>query len=181
MTSTSSTCIFNFSSNYQAYLLAITSETEPTSYKVAFLDENWRLAVTHEMTACEDQGTQTVEILPPGKTTLGCKWVFRLKFNADGTLSRYKARFVVLENDQTEGVDYNETFAPVAKMVTIRAFFQQVVSLDWEVHQTDVHNAFLHADLDEEVYMQLSSGFRTDDKSKVCRLHKSLYGLKKSP
>lgn len=155
--------------------MSITSETEPTSYKVAFLDENWRLTVTDEMTACEDQGTQTVEILQ------SCKWVFRLKFNVDGTLSRYKAIFVVLENNQTEGVDYNETFAPVAKMVTIPAFFQQVVSLDWKVHQIDVHNAFLHADLDEEVYMQFSSGFRTDDKSKVCRLHKSLYGLKKSP
>lgn len=122
--------------------------------------------MTDEITACEENGTWTIETLPPGKTALGCKWVFRLKFNADGSLSRYKARLVVLGNNQTEGVDYNETFAPVAKMVTIRAFLQRVVSCDWEVHQMDVHNAFLHGDLDEEVYMQLPPGFRTNDKTK---------------
>ena len=170
-----------FSENYQAYVFAITSADEPASHKVNILDENGRLAVTDEITAYEENGTWKIETLPPGKTALGCKWVFQLKFNADGTLSRYKARLVVLGNNQTKGADYTETFAPVAKMVTIRAFLQRVVSCDWAVHQMDVDNAFLHGDLDEEAYMQLPTGFRTKYKSKVCRLHKSLYGLKQAP
>ncbi|KAG7539387.1 Reverse transcriptase RNA-dependent DNA polymerase [Arabidopsis suecica] len=170
-----------FSDNYQAFLLAITSGHEPRSYNEAILDENWRDAVSDEIVSLEDLGTWTVEDLPPGKKALGCKWVFRLKYKSDGTLERHKARLVVLGNNQTEGLDYTETFAPVAKMVTVRAFLQQVVFLDWEVHQMDVHNAFLHGDLDEEVYMQFPPGFRNGDKSKVCRLRKSLYGLKQAP
>ncbi|KAG7598815.1 GAG-pre-integrase domain [Arabidopsis suecica] len=170
-----------FSDNYQVYLNAITSGSEPTSYKEAILDENWKSAVSDEIVSLENLGTWTVEDLPPGKKALGCKWVFRLKYKSDGTLERHKARLVVLGNNQTEGVDYSETFAPVAKMVTVRAFLQQVASLDWEVHQMDVHNAFLHGDLDEEVYMQFPPGFRPHDKTKVCRLRKSLYGLKQAP
>lgn len=96
-------------------------------------------------------------------------------------MERRKSRLVVLGNNQTEGVDYDETFAPVAKMVTIRVFLEQAVSRNWEVHQMDVHNAFLHVDLDEEVYIKLPPRFKTDDKTKVCRLHKSLYGLKQAP
>ncbi|KAG7599411.1 Reverse transcriptase RNA-dependent DNA polymerase [Arabidopsis suecica] len=170
-----------FTEPYQAFLLAITSGVEPQFYKDAILDENWRDAVQDEIVALEDNGTWTVETLPKGKKALGCKWVFKLKYNADGTLERHKARLVVLGNNQTEGIDFNETYAPVAKMVTVRAFLQQAASNDWEVHQMDVHNAFLHGDLDEEVYMQFPPGFRTEDKSQVCRLKKSLYGLKQAP
>ncbi|KAG7542180.1 Reverse transcriptase RNA-dependent DNA polymerase [Arabidopsis thaliana x Arabidopsis arenosa] len=170
-----------FSDKYQAFVLAITSGHEPVTYQEAITDENWRYAVKDEIEALEENGTWTVETLPEGKKPIGCKWVFRLKFNADGTLERHKARLVVLGNNQKEGIDYAETFAPVAKMITVRAFLQQVASLDWEVHQMDVHNAFLHGDLDEEVYMKFPPGFRTDDDTKVCRLRKSLYGLKQAP
>ncbi|XP_010484894.1 PREDICTED: uncharacterized protein LOC104763183 [Camelina sativa] len=143
-------------------------------------DENWRFAIQDEITTCEDTGTRTPDDLPPGKKALGCMWVFRLKFNADGTLQRYKARLVVLGNHQSEGLDYNETFTPVAKMVTVRIFLQQVASFNWEVHQMDVHNAFLHGDLDEEVYMKFPPGFQSSNPNKVLRLRKSLYGLKQA-
>lgn len=83
---------------------------------------------------------------------------FLQKFNSGGTLQRHKSRLVVLENNQTEGVDYNETFAHIGKMEPVRSFLQQAASRDWEVHQMDVHNAFLHGDLDEEVYMQFPPG-----------------------
>lgn len=123
-----------FSEKYRAYLFAITSGVEPQHYQEAILDENWRFAVKDEINALEENGTWTIEDLPPGKKPIGCKWVFRLKFNADGTLERHKARLVVLGNNQQEGIDYSETFALVAKMITVRAFLQQAASLDWEVH-----------------------------------------------
>lgn len=123
--------------------------------------------MTDEIIALENNGTWMVVYLAPGKKALGSKWVYRIKFKADGTIERYKARLVVLGNNQTEGVDYNETFAPVAKMVTVHAFLKLATSKNWEIDQMDVHNAFLHSDLDEEVYIQFSPDFRSRTKIKT--------------
>ena len=154
---------------------------EPTSYRQAILDELWRDSIQDEYVALKDNNTWIVVDLPPGKYALSCKWVFKFKFRADGTLERRKSRLVVCGNSQVEGEDYEETFAPVAKMTTVCTFLQIAASRNWEVHQMDVHNAFLHGDLKEEVYMRPPPGFRGSDKNKVCLLKKSLYGLKQAP
>ncbi|XP_010462626.1 PREDICTED: uncharacterized protein LOC104743215 [Camelina sativa] len=119
--------------HHRAFLAAITAGVIPRTYAEAFEDENWREAVRVEIIALEDQGTWTAETLPPGKKALGCKWVFTLKCRSDRTLVRYKARLVVLSNNQTEGLDYKETFALVCKMMTVRSFLEVAVSRDWEM------------------------------------------------
>lgn len=169
-----------FSDSHCQFVAAITLAYEPRNFKEAMEDEHWRASSRDEIDALEASGTWDIVTLPKGKRALACKWVFRLKFRADGTLERRKSRLVVCGNRQ-EGDDYNETFAPVAKMTTVRSFLQQAASLDWEVHQMDVHNAFLHGELKEEVYMRLPPGYRVTEKNQVCRLRKSLYGLKQAP
>lgn len=159
-----------FSENHFEFLSAITVTYEPHSFNEAMKDENWRLSTRSEIDALKAQHTWDVCTLPKGKRALGCKWVFRRKFRANGTLERHESRLVVLGNNQVEGDDYTETFAPVAKMSTLRSFMQQASSLNWEIHQMDVHNAFLHGDLQEEVYMRLPPGYRSSDKNQVLRL-----------
>lgn len=119
-----------FSENYHTYILAITSMIEPKHYNEAILNENWRFAIKDEIISLQDVGTFSIVDLPPGKKALGCKWVFRLKLRADGDLERHKAHLVIFGNNQKEGIEYNETFVPVAKMIMVQAFIQQVVSLD---------------------------------------------------
>lgn len=104
--------------------------------------------------------------------------MYKIKYHFDGTIERHKARLVILGNNQVAGIDFKETFAPVAKMVSVRVFLAVAVVRGWELHQMDVHNAFLHGDLDEEVYMSLPPGFSGASPGKVCRLRKSLYGLR---
>ena len=132
-----------------------------------------------EMKALHKSGIWELMTLPKGKKTVGCKWVYTVKHRADGSIERYKAWFVAKSFTQTNGIDYQETFAPVVKMNSVRILLSIVTNRDWPLHQFDVKNAFLHGDLEEEVYMDIPPRFEDyKTNGKVCKLKKSLYGLK---
>ncbi|CAL2255213.1 unnamed protein product [Prunus armeniaca] len=139
-------------------------------------------AMNVEMDALNNNKTWDLVPLPQGKKVVGCRWVFTLKHKADGSIDRYKARLVAKGYTQTYGVDYLEIFAPVAKLNTMHVLLSLAANHDWPLLQFDVKNAFLHGDLNEEIDMDLPPGIPvTSKKGVVCKLRKSLYGLKQSP
>lgn len=170
-----------FSEKHRAFLAAIDSHYIPETYAEAVKYKEWRDAMGREIKSQEAAGTFYLTELPPGKQAIASRWIYTNKYYADGSLERHKARLVIRGDKQVEGRDYEETFAPVAKMTTIRMFLKVAAVKRWEVHQMDVHNAFLHGELEEEVYMKLPLGFQSQKKNVVCRLRKALYGLKQAP
>ena len=131
-----------------------------------------------EIQALESNHTWEIVDLLGGKKPIGCRQVYKVKYDSLGKVAKFKAR---LEGyTQKEGVDYYETFSPMVKMVTVRVVLALAVVNNWPLFQMDVHNAFLQGDLGEEVYMTIPQGFNNTEKPKVCRLTKSLYGLKQA-
>nr|CAN64686.1 hypothetical protein VITISV_013732 [Vitis vinifera] len=119
--------------------------------------------------------------LPNGVKTIGCKWVFKTKKDSLGNIERYKARLVAKGFTQKEGIDYTETFSPVSKKDSLRIILALVAHFDLELQQMDMKTAFLNGELEEEVYMKQPEGFSSSDGEQlVCKLKKSIYGLKQA-
>ena len=134
-----------------------------------------------EIEALEVNNTWTLTPLPLGKSVIGYKWVYRVKYLPNGTIERYKARLVAKCFTQKYGLDYSETFFPVAKLVSVRIVLSLAAVKGWFLHQMDVNNAFLHGELLEDVDMCLPPGFHSKGEHHlVCKLNKSLYGLKQA-
>uniref|UniRef100_A0A2N9F5Y1 CCHC-type domain-containing protein n=1 Tax=Fagus sylvatica TaxID=28930 RepID=A0A2N9F5Y1_FAGSY len=155
---------------------------EPTSVTEALTDSRWRDAMSSELTALMRHNTWQLVPPPADCNIVGCKWVFRIKRHADGSIDRFKARLVAKGFNQRPGLDYKETFSPVVKPVTIRTVLTLAVMYGWSLRQLDVNNAFLHGHLTEKVYMKQPPGFTSPEHpNHICCLTKAIYGLKQAP
>ena len=165
--------------------ILLTVEDDPKTFCEAMASRDiafWKEAVNDEMDSIMSNNTWVLVDLPEGSKPIGCKWVFRRKYNSDGSLQTFKARLVAKGFKQKEGIDYFDTYAPVARITSIRVLMSLASIYGLYVHQMDVKTAFLNGDLDEEVYMEQPEGFvMLGNEKKVCKLIKSLYGLKQVP
>ena len=161
-----------------------TMETPPTTVAQALKSPHWRKAMSDEYEAQIGNHSWDLENLPDDTcfNVVGCKWIFTIKRNPDGTIARYKARPVAKGFTQKPGIDYHDTFSPVVKPATIRIVLSTAVSSNWPIRQLDVNNAFLQGTLKDEVYKAQPPGFISkDNPNAVCRFRKAIYGLKQAP
>ncbi|GJU07205.1 ribonuclease H-like domain-containing protein [Tanacetum coccineum] len=165
------------------YNLHVTiSSSIPKSPFHTLRDPNWKQAMCDEYKALIDNNTWVLVPGPPNVNIVRSIWLYKHKYNADGSLNQYKARLVANGHSQQQGIDCDETFNPVVKPAAIRTILSLVVSRQWPIHQLDVKSAFLHSHLTETVYMHQPPGFTDSAHSDyVCLLQKSLYGLKQAP
>ncbi|OMO58188.1 Integrase, catalytic core [Corchorus capsularis] len=168
----------------EAFMIAPQDEAEPKTFKEALSSpvvQEWTNAMNDEMESMKTNHVWDLVDLPPGRKTIGNKWVLKVKRMADGSIERYKARLVAKGYTQQEGVDYEETFSPVVRFASIRLILAIVANFDLELYQMDVKTAFLNGELDEEIYMDQPEGFvAKGQERKVCKLKRSIYGLKQS-
>lgn len=136
----------------------------------------------HEFNTLQKCETWPLVPFNPKMNVVGNKWVYRIKRNTNGTINRYKARLVTKGFHQQPSIDFFETFSPMMKPTTIRLFLTIALNYKWAIRQLDVESAFLHGDLFGEVYMALPQGYKDPlFPNHVCRMHKSIYGLKQAP
>ncbi|KAL0316465.1 UNVERIFIED_CONTAM: Retrovirus-related Pol polyprotein from transposon RE2 [Sesamum radiatum] len=163
-----------YSLAHKCFVAQCSSVQEPKTYLQASKDANWVMGMQEELQALDKNGTWELTSLPPIKRAIGSKWVFKLKLHLDGSIARYKVRLVAKGYNQIEGVDYFDSFSPVAKSVIVAK------SKSWALFQLDINNALLHGHLDEEVYMDHPERYLAAKPGQMCRLRRSLYDLKQA-
>lgn len=158
------------------------SDCDPTVFEEAAKESKWKKAMNEEIAAIERNNTWELVDLPQGHKTIGVKWVYKTKLKEDGEVDKYKARLVTKGYKQEFGVDYTEVFAPVARHDTIRLVLALAAQNSWPIFQLDVKSAFLHGDLQEQVFIDQPPGYiKPGCEDKVYKLKKALYGLKQAP
>lgn len=173
---------------YDDYVLmsaanVLSSGEDPKTYQEALASpekNQWIQAMNSEMKSLKEMKTWILVPLPKGRKPVSCKWVYKTKTNADGSLDKFKARLVARGYTQRKGIDYEETFSPVAKMATIRSVLSIAANEGLTLTQFDVSTAFLNGSLSEEIFMKQPEGYN-DGSNNVCKLMRSLYGLKQAP
>jgi hypothetical protein len=157
-------------------------DEEPTTFEEAVQKKQWKEAMMEEHQSIMKNDVWEIVPRPKEKSVVTSKWVYKIKHAADGSVDKYKARFVARGFSQKEGEDYDETFSLVARYTSIRAIISLAASMGWNLHQMDVKTTFLNGAIKEEVYIEQPQGFEVHSKdTHVCRLKKSLYGLKQAP
>ncbi|CAL8997273.1 unnamed protein product [Prunus brigantina] len=155
---------------------------EPETFEEAIKDASWQKAMETELEMIEKNDTWELVKRPSEKPVVGVKWIYKVKLNLDGSVQKNKARLVAKGYTQKPGIDFNETFAPVARLDTVRTLIALAAQKRWKLFQLDVKSAFLNGVLHEEVYVNQPPGFVVKGKEdRVYRLKKALYGLKQAP
>lgn len=163
-------------------MLLLILNDEPINYKEASKDKRWKDACVHEIDSINKNETWILVEKPPGVKVIGLRWVFKIKRNAHGSINKFKSRLVAKGYVQELGVDFEEAFAPVARLETIRLLTALAAANQWEIHHMDVKTAFLHGELNENVYVSQPEGFeKKGEEYKVFKLSKALYGLRQAP
>ena len=169
---------------YGEWVYSCAANEDPVSYKEAVNCSNksdWINAMNREINSIEENKVWTLTELPDGVRPVNCKWVYKTKRDVDGNIDSYKARLVAQGYSQIEGVDYDQTFAPVARFESVRTLLSVAVQFNLKLHQMDVQNAFLNGKLDENIFITQPKGFEVEGKENFYyKLSKSLYGLKQS-
>jgi hypothetical protein len=166
----------------EAQLHLACDDGEPRSFTEAERHAAWRAVMQSEMDAVEKNCTWELADLPRGHSAITLKWVFKLKRDEAGAIVKHKARLVARGFVQREGIDFDDTFTPVARMESVRLLFALAAQEGWRVRHMDVKSTFLNNDLNEEVYVHQSPGFAIPGKEgKVLRLRKALYSLRQAP
>ncbi|KAL0642049.1 hypothetical protein Bca4012_102844 [Brassica carinata] len=176
-------CSFaEFPEEHYAFMISLDESYVPRTYEEAMLDKEWKESVGAEAGAMIKNDTWYESELPKGKKAVSSRWIFTIKYLANGQIDRKKTRLVARGFTQTYGEDYIDTFAPVAKLHTVRIVLSIATNLEWDLWQMDVKNAFLQGELEDEVYMLPPPGLEhLVKKGNVLRLKKAIYGLKQSP
>jgi hypothetical protein len=157
-------------------------DEEPTTFEEAVQKKQWKEAMTKEHESIMKNDVWEIVPRPKEKLVVTSIWVYNIKHATDGSVEKYKSRFIARGFSQKEGEDYDKTFSPVARYTSIRAIMSLAASMGWSLHKMDVKKTFLNGEIEEEVYIEQPQGFEVHSRdTHACRLKKSLYVLKQAP
>jgi hypothetical protein len=169
---------------YLCYVAAMSHiiDSEPSFYEETTRHPVWRDVIMEDYQSIMKNDVWDIVLRPEGKSVVTSKWIYKIKHIVDGSIERHKMIFVARGFSHVEGIDYEETFAHVARYTSIWMIISSTTSMGWRVHQMDVKTKFLNGEIEEEVYIEQPDGFMIHEKEfHVCRLKKALYGLKQPP